>query len=116
MIVKVFIDRDDRMLTYISLIRSYQKRFSIGEIKRRIEQHEAALVFDTYGYDWNDEFTCGLTEDGYLFGFYEFLQTLERHGAALEIRLDDKEGTMEALYQYLCADRELRLELETYPD
>lgn len=116
MIIKVFIAKDDRLLTYIPLIRAYRKDLSIGEIKRRIEQQEAVLVFDTDGYDWNDEFTIGLTEDGYLFGCYDFLQTLLRQGAALRILMGDEEETLEALYRYLQSQRELRLELETYPD
>ncbi len=116
MIVKVKIAKDENMLTYIRMIRLYNKTLSIGEIKKRIENNFPVIEFDTSGYDFNDEFTKGLTEDDYNFGFYKFLEEIQNEGAELSIFLDDENGDMQSLYQRLVFEKEIRQEVEMYPD
>lgn len=62
------------MLSYIKMISLYSKKISIGEIKRQIENNDTVIEFDTSGYDFNDEFTKGLTEDDYISAFTSFLK------------------------------------------
>ena len=116
MIVTVKIARDENLLLYVRMIRTYDKRLSIGDIKRRIENDEAVIEFNTYGYDFNDEFTKGLTEDDYNFGFYRFLEEIQHKGAKLSILLDNEQADMQSLYQRLVFEKETRDEIEMYPD
>ena len=116
MIVEVKITKDENMLSYIKMIRSYSKNLSIGEIKRQIENNNTVIKFDTSGYDFNDEFTKGLTEDDYNFGFYEFLEEIQDKGAKLIIFLDNKKADMQSLYHRLVFEKEIRHEIEMYPD
>ena len=116
MIVTVKITKDENMLSYIKMIRSYNKKLSIGEIKRQIENNDTVIEFDTSGYDFNDEFTKGLTEDDYNFGFYEFLEKMQHKGAKLSVFLDNEQADMQSLYQRIVFEKEIREEIEEYPD
>ena len=116
MMVEVRLSKDQKMLTYIKMIRSYSQKLSIGELKRRIENNDTVIEFDTSGYDFNDEFTKGMTEDDYHFGFYKFLEELQNEGANLSIYLNHKKADMSSLYQRLIFEKEVRQEVETYPD
>ena len=116
MIVEVKITKDENMLSYIKMIRSYSKNLSIGEIKRQIENNNTVIKFDTSGYDFNDVFTKGLTEDDYNFGFYEFLEKMQHKGAKLSVFLDKEKSDIQSLYQRLVFEKEIRHEIEMYPD
>lgn len=116
MIINIKITKDESMLTYIKMIRSYNQKLSIGELKKRIENNDAVIEFDTYGYDFNDEFTKGLTEDDYNFGFYRFLEELQDKGAKLSIFMENEKTDMQSLYQRLVFEKEIRQEVELYPD
>lgn len=116
MIVTVKITKDENMLLYVKMIRSYNQRLSIGEIKRQIENNDTVIEFDTSGYDFNDEFTKGLTEDDYNFGFYKFLEEIQHKGAKMSILVDNEQADMQSLYQRLVFEKETREEIEMYPD
>ncbi len=66
--------------------------------------------------NYNDEVTVGLTEDDYIFGFYNFLKNLQNTGASLTITLDEEEGNMESLYNQLVFEQQIRYDTELYPD
>ena len=116
MIVEVKIKKDENMLSYIKMIRLYSKNLSIGEIKRQIENNNTVIKFDTSGYDFNDVFTKGLTEDDYNFGFYKFLEEIRDKGVKLSIFLDKEQADMQSLHQRLVFEKEIREEIEEYPD
>ena len=103
--VKVKIAKDENILTYIKMIRSYSQKLSIGEIKKHIENNDAVIEFDTSEYDFNDEFTKGLTEDDYNFGFYKFLEEIQDKGAMLSIYLRNDKVDMQSLYQRLVFEK-----------
>ena len=116
MTVKIKIAKDENMFTYIKMIRSYSKDSSLGKIKKQIENNDAVIVFDSFGYDFNDEFTKGVTEDDYNFGFYKFLENLQKSGAVMTIYIDNEKADMQSLYQHIVFEKEIREDTEKYPD
>jgi len=116
MIVTVKIAKDENMLKYIKMIRSYSQKLSLGELKKCIENNDTVIEFDSFKYDFYDEFTKDITEDDYNFGFYKFLEELINKGAKLSIDIDNNQADMQSLYQRLVFEKEIREEIEMYPD
>ncbi|MBO5336249.1 MAG: hypothetical protein J6A94_03860 [Lachnospiraceae bacterium] len=103
------------IMTYISIIRKFDRNLSMGEIKKRIEKHEILLLHDiSAGTDICDEMND--IDRNEL--FCKLLQALEAKDAEIELYDDAEEITIEMLYNMIeswnqiCMDTKCDIERE----
>lgn len=121
--VKVKIEKDDNTIKYIKMIREYDSSVSIGELKKRIDANDTAIVFDLHNREWID--MEDMTEYKMQRAFYDFIQKLIQNGAKVEMTyeyevsgygLKTEQLDMKSLARVIRFNKELWDEVENNPD
>lgn len=113
-LVQFKIKKDINVVSYIKIIRNYDKNVSMSEIKSSIENNDFVYSFDLYGRDWM--YIEGITEYEWHQRFYNLLCQLKEAGAQLDIFNDGKKEEMEYLSNWINTMKEIAEECEKYPD
>lgn len=109
--VRLKLASEDKISKYISMIRKFDKSLPLSEIKRRIESNDYAIEFDLDddSFDYHIEYVRSMN-------FLEFLKSLEKAGAVLEIYLHNRPTTFEILGNWIHTRKEIAEDVEKYPD
>lgn len=113
-IVRVKIENDSNIVSYIKIIRAYDKSISMSEIKKNIEENNFAYSFDLENREWM--YLEDMTEYKWHSLFIEFLNKLQKAGAKLDIFIDGKRENMELLQNWVNTIKEISEDCEKYPD
>ena len=115
-VVKIRITECENEVEAIKLIRSFDKTIPLSEIKRRLSQKDAAVIFDFDAYDWLNELERGITAHDYDRRILRFIDELDGVAASFEIIHDDEIISRMYLENYIDRMEEIRKECEEYPD
>ena len=74
--VQIKIKKDNNTLSYVKIIREFDKSIPLSEIKKRIENNEFVHSFDLDGRDWMH--IQGMTQYKWHRQYYHFLKRLEK--------------------------------------
>ncbi len=107
-IVKLKIEKDDNLVKYISLIRKFDKSLSIGEIKKRIENHDYVIKHNLFGYDICDDMN-GIDKNKL---FRNLIDELIKKGADIEIYNNDRAITIDIFDNILISVEEIGKQTE----
>ena len=113
-IVQIKIAKDSNTVSYIKIIRDYDKRVSMSEIKKSIEENDFVYSFDLDGRDWM--YLENMTEYKWHSMFFAFLKKLQAAGADLRIYINGEEERMELLNNWIHTIKSIADDCEKYPD
>ena len=121
-LVKLKIKKDRNTIQYIKLLRGFDSSLSLSGIKNGIEAGETVLTFDLDNREWIYE--EDMTENKYHRRFWQFLQQLQRAGAALSLTYEYevfgkwkiKAISMKELDRIIRFNKEIADEVENNPD
>lgn len=114
--VKIRITEFGKEVEMIKLIRVFDRTVPLSEIKRRLAEKDAAVIFDFDAYDWLDETEHGITAYDYDRRILTFISELEKTDASFEIIHDNEVISKAYLENYINRSEEIRKECEEYPD
>lgn len=113
-IVQIKIRQDGNALSYVKIIRDFDKTIPMSEIKKRIEENQVVHEFDLEGREWM--YIEGMTEYEWHWRYYQFLKRLEEAGANLEIFLNGESESMQLLDNWIHSIKEISDDCDRYPD
>lgn len=107
-LIQIKIKKDDSAIKYITIIREFDSSLSIGDIKRRIEDDDFAVVFDLEYFDVLED----LNEIDRKKDFRSMLNSLYKAGAQLEIYHGGELSSIELLDNLLESLEETKRQVE----
>lgn len=113
-LVQIKIEKDDNSISYIKIIRAFDKSVSISDIKNKIDCNDFIYSFYLEARDWM--YIEGMTEYKWHSEFYNMLIQLEASGAALEIYIDGRKESMLLLSNWINTIKEISDDCDEYPD
>lgn len=113
-LVQIKIKKDENTISYIKIIREFDKTIPISEIKRSIETNDFVYGFDLDRSDWL--YLENMTEYKWHRNFVKFLKKLKKAGADLEIYKNGRLESMQLLENWIHTRKEISEECERYPD
>ena len=112
--VQIKIKKDNNTLSYVKIIREFDKSIPLSEIKKRIENNEFVHSFDLDGRDWMH--IQGMTEYKWHRQYYHFLKSLEKAGADMEIYINGRLENMVLLNNWIHTIKGISDDSEKFPD
>lgn len=107
-LMQIKIKKDEQMLTYIKLIREYDKSISMSQIKHRIESNDFVIKYDSHEYSFVDEIN-GIDKKT---EFRELIRKLQKAGAEITIFYNGRIISLEFLDNRLNTMDEIKKEVE----
>lgn len=113
-LVQIKIQKDDNIVSYIKIIRDFDKSIPMAEIKKRIEENRFVHEFDLQGRDWM--YIEGMTEYRWHQNYLKLLKQLKSAGAKLEIYMHGRLESMELLNNWIHTIKGISDDCRRYPD
>lgn len=113
-LVQVKITKDNNMLTYVKIIREFDKTIPVTEIKKRIEDNHVVHEFYLHSREWMS--VENLTEFEWHMKYFQFLKKLEKAGANLDIFLNGELESMQLLNNWIHTIKKISDDCNQYPD
>ena len=107
-LMQIKIAKDEQIVSYIKLIREYDKSMSMSHIKQKIESNDFVVTNDTNDYDVVDEIN-GIDKNR---AFRELIRKLQRAGAETTIYYNGRIISLEFLDNWLNYMDEIKKEVE----
>lgn len=111
-LVQLKIEKDSSAVKYIKIIREFDSSLSMGDIKRKIEDNDFAVVFDLEDIDVSEELN-GVDRKQV---FRDMITALEKAGAKISIYHNGELSSIELLDNWLGTldeiDRQTEEEIE----
>lgn len=113
-LVQIKIEKDSNVMSYVKIIREFDKSIPLSEIKRRIDNNEFVHEFDLDSREWM--YIEKMTEYKWHRLYYKFLKKLISAGAKLEIYLNGELESMTFLNNWIHTIKGIADDSEKYPD
>lgn len=107
-LIQIKITKDERIVSYIKLIREYDKSMSISQIKQKIELNDFVVEYDTHDFDVVEEIS-GIDKKR---EFRELIRKLQNAGAETTIFNNGRIISLDFLDNYLNTLDEIKKEVE----
>ncbi len=111
-LMQIKIKKDEQSVSYIKLIREYDKSMSMSQIKQKIESNDFVVKYDINDYDVVDEIN-GIDKKR---EFRELIRKLQKAGAETTIYYNGRIISLEFLYNWLNTIDEIEKEVENDMD